>query len=261
MKLSTTRNKIRGKVLDLLSLLNNPKPGIHILNGHFLSLDENKGSIVFSNLLKLLIKNQVKIIDFEKAIELIENRRTKKKDCYVAFTFDDGFEECFEKIRPVLNDFNLKVAFFINPGFIDGDDKYRSNFKKNVVLTNKDPMKWEEIEILAKEGHTIGAHTIDHINLNVLDEEILEHQIGKCKIIIEERIRNNCEHFAYPFGKLENFNETASKISKKYYKHVYSQSDYRNYYSFSGQVINRRHFECDWPYRHVLYFLKSKRYN
>jgi hypothetical protein len=48
------------------------------------------------------------------------------------------------------------------------------------------------------------------------------------------------------------------KIAKQHHRYIFSQDDYKHYFSFNGQVINRRHFEGDWKYRHVLYFLPKK---
>jgi len=252
------RKYIRKQLLDILGLTSAPKPGIHILNGHFLSLDDQKSNDVFHDQLKMLLLKGVEFINFDKAVESIEKKIIPSDKCFVSFTFDDGFEECFTKIRPVLNDFGIKAGFFINPNFVDGDEEYRGNFKDNIVYTNKQPMNWEQIKILSGEGHIIGAHTMDHIRLDIQDKDILEYQIGESKKYIENKLKAGCNYFAFPYGKLKQISSMGVEIARKYFKYIFSQSNYRCYYSFNGEVINRRHFECDWPYRHVLYFLKEK---
>jgi len=255
---NSIRKYIRKQLLDILSLTSVPKPGIHILNGHFLSLDDQKSNDVFDNQLKMLLLNGIELIDFDQAVISIEKRIIPSDKCLVAYTFDDGFEECFTKLRPVLNDFGIKAGFFINPNFIDGNEEYRKNFKNNIVYTNKQPMNWDQISILSGEGHIIGAHTMDHIRLDMQDKDILEYQIGESKKYIENKLEAECNYFAFPYGKLKQISNMGIEIARKYFKYVFSQSNYRFYYSFNGEVINRRHFECDWPYRHVLYFLKEK---
>lgn len=255
---SSLRKYVRKLLLDSLSLTSAPKPGIHILNGHFLSLEDQKSNEVFYHQLKMLSLNRVEFIDFDTAVKSIETKIVPSDKCFVAFTFDDGFEECFTKIRPVLNDFWIKAGFFINPNFIDGNEEYQNNFKDNIVYTNKQPMNWDQITILKEEGHFIGAHTMDHIKLDIDEGDILEYQIGESKKYIENKLKTKCDYFAFPYGKLEHINYLGVEIAHKYFKYVFSQSNYRCYYSFNGKVINRRHFECDWPYKHVLYFLKEK---
>lgn len=253
------RQKIRKLVLDILSINSHPKPGVHILNGHILSLDNNQSSDIFSNLISKLLKNGVVLLDFDEAVSRIANKQIETEKCYVSFTFDDGFEECYTKIAPVLNKFKTKACFFINPGFVDGDEGYRKNFLNNVVYTNSDKksMSWDQIKELKNQGHTIGSHTMDHCRLNGLDKNYT-YQIQEAKKVIENKLQVPCEYFAYTYGKINDFSLDALKIVQNYHSYIFSQDDYQHYFSFGGIVINRRHFECNWNPRHVMYFLKHK---
>lgn len=254
------RSLIRNNILDILSLNAKPNPGVHILNGHFLSRDNNTSNTIFKTLLKRLESYGIKFINFNEAVKkIVQNEGLSKKECLVAFSFDDGFEECFTKIKPVLDEYNIKAGFFINPGFVDGDSEYQENLKKNIVYTNKPPMNWEQIKQLKNEGHVIGSHTIDHNNLQSNDIDMLNQQIGESKVQLEKKLNYSCEYFAFPFGRIKDISQLSVDIAKKYYTYIFSQDDYKNYFSFNNSVINRRHFECDWPYKHVLYFLKRKK--
>lgn len=253
------RSYIRHRIINILSIYSKPMPGIHILNGHFLSLDEHDSPEIFDKLLNGLLNKGVKFINIDEAATKINANETGEL-CQVAFTFDDGFEECFTKIKPVLDKYRIKAGFFINPNFVDGDSNYRKWFVHEQVLVNKNPMTWTQIKTLSDEGHIIGAHTMDHRDLNSNDKEMLYYQIKGAKEVIEKKLGIPCNHFAFPFGKLENISEMGVRISKEFFDFVYSQSNYRYYFSFNGRVINRRHFESNWPLKHVIYFLKSKRY-
>jgi len=259
MKLLAIRKILRKSILDKLSINSNPQNGIHILNGHFLSLGPSVPNSVFEMQLIALSESGVEFIDFDIAVKRIEKEDFPENRCQVAFSFDDGFEECYSKIRPILNKYGIKACFFINPNFVDGDKQYKENFKKNIVFTDKDPMSWEQISELQKEGHFIGAHTMDHLKLDIDDKDILDFQIGESKKIIEERLNISCDYFAFPYGKLEHISSTGVDIAAKHFKYIFSQSNYKHYFSFNKKVINRRHFECDWPYKHTLYFLKKKK--
>ena len=253
------RNRIRAFILNVLSKNAIPFPGIHILNGHFLSIVPSMPNKVFEKQLIALRESGVEFIDFDIAVKRIVKEDFPENRCLAAFTFDDGFEECYSKIRPILNKYCIKACFFINPNFVDGDKQYKENFKKNIVFTDKNPMSWEQIRELQEEGHFIGAHTMDHIRLDIDDKEILEFQIGKSKKVIEEKLNIPCDYFAFPYGKLEHISSTGVDIAAKHFKYIFSQSNYKHYFSFNKKVINRRHFECDWPYKHTLYFLKKKK--
>lgn len=253
------RRHVRHILLNLLSSRVAPAHGVHILNGHFLSLDNNRTGDVFFALCENLARHNVVFIDIQEATRRVTNHEYHADRCYVAFTFDDGFEECYTKLAPVLNHFKMKGAFFINPSFVNCDDKYKEFFLRNIVCTNSDkkPMTWEQITELARMGHVIGSHTMDHYKLDGYDSNY-EFQIGESKKIIESKTGVVCEYFAYPYGRIGHFSPKALSIAASSYKYIFSQDDARHYYSFNGKVINRRHFEPDWPYRHVLYFLKAK---
>lgn len=253
------RTSLRNRILDIISVTAKPKHGVHILNGHFLSLDDMANPHVFDTLLTSLEQKGVKLVNFTDAVNLIKSKNIPRDECMVAFSWDDGFDECFTKIKPVLDKRNLKACFFINPNFVDGTKEYRDNFTENVVLVDKPPMNWEMIKTLRTEGHTIGAHTLDHLSLNSQDETFLTSQIVGSKTRIEEVLNDRVVHFAFPFGQLKHISELGVDIAFNNFGYVYSQSNYTNYFSLGGRVINRRHFECDWPVNHVVYFLKQKR--
>lgn len=252
------RSIARGIILDVKGVFANPAPGIHILNGHRIAL-ENPHPEIFREQLKQLSK-YVRFIHFEEATRLIVENKTAVNEVLVAFSFDDGFEECYTQIAPVLEEFGTNAAFFINPNFASGNKEYIECFTRNTVKTPaKVPMTWAQIKELHERGHIIGAHTLDHYNINDDNVEELERQIGVCKSVIEEQTGVPCIYFAFPFGRLEHANSMSIDIAGKYYPYVFSQSDYKNYFSYNGRVINRRHFEPDWKIGHIKYFISCNK--
>ncbi len=250
------RTLARALVLNILGSFSKPKAGIHILNGHRI-VDEIEPH-TFASLLDELSK-YVKFVRIEDAVQMILNHKTPSEPL-VAFTFDDGFMECYDVFALVLEKYNTNALFFINPNYVDGDNSYIDNFNKNIVLTEgKSPMRWSHIKELANRGHIIGAHTMDHYMINSDNRQILEYQICRCKEIIQEELNAPCEYFAFPYGKLSQANMMSIDIACKKYKYVFSQSDYKHYFSFNGLVINRRHFEPFWPVKHVFYFLSCNK--
>lgn len=251
------RSLIRGIILDILGKFSMPQNGVHILNGHFIASHEAPQDIFF----KLLegLSKITRLIDIQDASELVRTGKTNVTEKLVAFTFDDGFEECFTKIKPVLDHFGIKAAFFINPNFVDGDKAYIKNYLENVVYLDgyKLPMGWDKLAVLKNQGHIIGAHTMDHLRLNIQDEQMLQYQIENCKQVIEKKLNGTCDYFAYPYGRLADISKEAVNMAYHLYKYNYTQSNHKQYLSFNGRFINRRHFEGNWPLAHVNYFLKK----
>jgi peptidoglycan/xylan/chitin deacetylase (PgdA/CDA1 family) len=254
---SRLRQIFRNSLLDVLGVFARPANGVHILNGHM--IDRNNPQIeTFISQLEQLEKFAT-FIRIEEAIALISERKVVNK-CLVAFTFDDGFAECASMIAPALEKFGTNGLFFINPNFVDGNDDYILNFTDNVVLSaGKQPMRWNDIIMLQNAGHLIGAHTMDHYMINSGDIDELKHQIIDCKEIIEAKLGTECNNFAFPFGRLDHANQSSIDIACQHYKYVFSQSDYKKYFSFKGKVINRRHFEPNWPINHLKYFISCRK--
>lgn len=257
------RATLRHLFLSIAGRLQSVGGGVHLLNGHFISRN-NPSAEAFYELLHRLSKH-CDLVNADQAISLVASGKASSRDKLVAFTFDDGFEECFTMIAPILENFGIRGLFFVNPNFIDGNSAYQKHFTEQIVKTpNKRPMGWEQIIALSKQGHFIGSHTLDHTCLNITDQVVLEQQIGAAKRTIEQRIGLNCPYFAFPFGKLTDVSSQAIAIAKHYHPYLFLQdpTNYSQYLSFDGQVINRRHFEGNWPLAHVKYFLgKEKKYS
>jgi peptidoglycan/xylan/chitin deacetylase (PgdA/CDA1 family) len=176
----------------------------------------------------------------------------------VSFTYDDGFEECHSIIAPALEEFKINAAFFINGGFVNGDDNYKENFTRNIVkVEGKKSMSWLQIKFLHDRGHIIGSHTLDHVNMNSTNYKLIDFQLSKNKQLIEECTTHPCDFFAYPFGQFKHINNETLRLAEKYHKYIFSGIDCRNYYSFNRRVINRRHIESEWPRSYIKYFLST----
>ncbi len=260
----TLRTAVRSMILSTIGSFKKPAPYVVILNGHMVDWhhDNEADGERFAKLLAELHK-YCDFVNFEEAVRMIENHEQVSRST-VAFTFDDGWRDCYTQIAPQLEKYGVNAMFFINPNFAEAadnnDEAYIENFTVNTTKSpGKHPMAWAQIKELVSRGFLMGAHTMDHYNINDDNIEELEYQIGDCKKVIEEKLGVPCNYFAFPFGRLEHANPMSVDIALKYYKYVFSQSDHRHFFSYGGKVINRRHFEPFWPVSHVKYFLSHKR--
>jgi len=250
------RSILRNIYLKLVGTFKKPKPGIHIINSHYASphIAKREDEVTFEKFLKHLLE-KCSIIDLEKATELIITRQIPTKEVLVALTFDDGFEECYKIIAPVLEKYNCRGAFFINANFIDCGTEYQNEFNKRINVFTKKPMTWPQIIDLHKRGHIIGSHGLDHLNMAELTEEECRNQISKNKKILEEKLNYKCEYFAWTYGQMRHFPENTLRETLKFHKYIFSSDNYKKYFSLNKRVINRRHIEPFWPVSHMNYFL------
>jgi peptidoglycan/xylan/chitin deacetylase (PgdA/CDA1 family) len=246
-------------VLSTIGPFASVNPGTYFLNGHYVCKDQRPIEIqqeIFADLIKELSKN-FDIVSPEEAISNL-NQRSSKCLC---LTFDDGFRDNYTVIAPVAEYFQFRCLFFVTPLYLGLEkseirnillEKYKVNFEK--VFLNK-----AEVRNLAKNGHTIGSHGFSHTRLNITNISMLETELIKSKSSIETITNKSCDLFAYPFGKLSDLSLEGLELACSTYKAVFSSTSSPKQYEFSGRVINRRHFEGNWPASHVNYFLSRRK--
>ena len=246
---------IRNLYINIFGFLKRPKPGVHIINAHYIT----PGFIsefdikVFEIFLKRITK-YAKLISLEEATKLINEKRFDKKT-YISLTFDDGFEECYTVIAPLIEQYGSRGAFFINANYIESDVGYQNQFNEKTKTYTKKPMYWNQVIELHNRGHLIGSHNLDHADMSKLNEDELEFQLKENKMILENKLNYTCNYFAWTYGQMQYFPERALIATLKYHDYIFSGTDYKNYFSRNNKVINRRHIEPFWNKYHMNYFL------
>ncbi len=100
-------------------------------------------------------------------------------------TFDDGYEDFYTDVFPLLKKYQMKATMYIVYDFIG-----RKGF-----------MNEEEIkEILASGLVELGSHTLDHLYLKYLPESTQRKQVIESKQKLEETFGIKVKTFAYPYG-------------------------------------------------------------
>lgn len=248
---------LRNIFLIIIGNVIKPKPGIHIINSHFITpfeKDNERDMHIYDRYLNYL-KSFASFITLEEATNRILSNSIPSSEVFLAFTFDDGFDECYSIIAPLLEKYNTRGAFFINANYVDSDKTYQQEFNKRVETFTKKPMTWEQVKELHKRGHLIGSHNLDHSNFAELNDEDINFQINKNKTILEEKLGVKCDYFAWTYGQLKHFPKNALECAKEYHSHIYSDTNYKHYFSLGNTVINRRHIEPFWRKSHINYFL------
>lgn len=255
------RALLRNIYLQVFGTIKRPKTGIHIINSHFVSkqaTDKERDWAVFDNYLKYL-SGFAEFITLEEATKCILEKDIPRDKVLLAFTYDDGFEECYTVIAPLLEKYNTRGAFFVNANYIESDTDYQKDFNKRVRIETKKPMSWEQIADLHRRGHIIGSHNLDHLDFSELPSGDVDFQLRENKKILEQKLDYQCEYFAWTYGQLRHFPENALKITQKYHKYIFSGTNYKSYCSLNGKVINRRHIESFFPKSYIRYFLSHKK--
>lgn len=104
------------------------------------------------------------------------------QDTIVSLTFDDGDADNFASAA-ALTQHGLQATWYIPSGLV-GTPGY---------------MTWDQLEQLRADGHEVGGHSLDHINIDGLDAQELRRQVCEDRRVLQDRGFEPVS-FAYPYG-------------------------------------------------------------
>lgn len=103
----------------------------------------------------------------------------------VVLTFDDGYADFYTEAWPVLKRYHFTAT----------------NYVINHKVDTPGYLKWPQIQQLAAEGATIGAHTLDHVDLAIISLPAARGQVVESRRQLEAKLGHPVVHFAYPSGR------------------------------------------------------------
>lgn len=127
--------------------------------------------------------NKVNLSPKDRNLDSFKNKKV------IAITFDDGPSIYTEQLLNTLKKEDWKVSFFV----------LGSRVKEYPDIVKK----------MYEDGHEIGSHTYNHLNLKNLSKNEVSNEISKTNKIIEETIGKTPEFIRPPYG---NTNDTIKAI-------------------------------------------------
>jgi peptidoglycan/xylan/chitin deacetylase (PgdA/CDA1 family) len=167
---------------------------IPVITYHYVEYVKDKGDKVrhslavtpytFEHELKTLATEHVETL-FVKDIPGILRGDRQYNPKSVALTFDDGYEDFYENVFPLLKKYRAKATYYIINDYIG-----RRGFITEPQLK----------EVASSGLVEIGAHTLDHAYLKGALPEYAVRQIVESKADLEKRLGMKITTFAYPYG-------------------------------------------------------------
>lgn len=119
---------------------------------------------------------------------------------YIMITVDDGYEDNYHLMLPLLKKYDFKAVVYA----VTGEAFNRWDVEGVDKPDNKVPlMSVEQLKVMADSGHVeIGGHTLTHPKLSELGREQQQYEIEENKRQLEELIGKSLFSFAYPYGDL-----------------------------------------------------------
>ena len=137
-------------------------------------------------------QNGYEFISLPEAHEKIRNDRFRSMK-YAVLTADDGWAS-MKNILPWLNEQQIPITLFLNPGYLDG--KLFREIETEKYLT-EDEVKhlYEQYPLL-----TIGMHGWEHVDATKQTEEEFKESLKQSMRYLRE-LPNYVSYFAYTWGR------------------------------------------------------------
>ena len=138
----------------------------------------------------------------------------------VILTFDDGYEDNYTYMFPIIKRYNIKVTVYMIAYKID----------KPGYLTR------DQIKEMSDSGLVqFGSHTLDHTSLTQLSEQQMKEQMEGANWMISEITGKEVTTIAYPSG---DYNEIAISVARTIYKFAYT-TNAQSYYGQDDMLLPR----------------------
>lgn len=108
----------------------------------------------------------------------------------VILSFDDGYEDFYTVVFPLLKKYHMRATLYVIYDFIG-----RKGFVTHDQIQ----------ELIDSDLVEIGSHTLDHLYLKGLPDKIVEKQIKESKKKFEEDYHIKIFTFAYPYGAMSPY--------------------------------------------------------
>ena len=198
--------------IDIFNKTNNNVNAIRILQYHSIADNFKKGDKMqmttprhlFEKQMHYLKNKNYNVLAIEEAIKILNSGKGVKPHT-ICITFDDGYKDNLKNASPVLKKLNFKATIFITTNFVG---------KQNTEFGNY--LDWQEIKDMKESGiFSFGCHSFSHKNLTLLNESTLNTEIKIAKEIMEDKLKERINSFAYPFGWFNSFNRNVKDEVKK----------------------------------------------
>ena len=169
-------------------------------------------------------------------------------------TFDDGCEDNYELVAPLLESLGLRGLFFVCPGFsgLSREASFELMKRPSALLGEKgcdsrwQRMSQQQIVDLDKRGHGIGNHTMTHVPLARLDPQEMAGEISNGAATLQGWLGHPSPFFAWTYYWNE-ISPASLKIAQAYHQYCFSPCSGLNSWPISRPLLWRTGVDVSKP--------------
>ena len=164
---------------------------------------------------------QETVIDYESALQQLQSSDPAGVS-FVVLTFDDGYEDFYTGVYPLLLQYSLPAILFVTTGFVEEQTPYPMLSHPEL---QPEPVTWDMLGEMSESGMvTIGAHTHTHPILTHLPVDKVEEELVRSMELFRSRLGVSPKHFAYPRAEM---NERVDEVVRQHYESAVVGGGYR----------------------------------
>lgn len=139
----------------------------------------------------------------------------------VILTFDDGYEDNYTELLPLLEKYHVKATIFVIAGYMGYPNK----------------MTWEQVAAISTTGLvSIQSHTMTHGYLDEMDEQTLIYELEQSRAVLTRLTGKLVSVLCYPTGQ---YSDLALEVARRYYSFGLKMNDYMYQTSDDPFLVNR----------------------
>ena len=131
---------------------------------------------------------------------LTKLRRGEDVSGHLVITFDDGYRDNLEVAAHELERRQLPACFFIATEFIGSNRVPPWDAALGIASRW---MSWDDVRALSERGFEVGAHTMNHVDLGVLQGDDAVREIVGSRRRLAQELGAETPLFSYPFGRAD----------------------------------------------------------
>ena len=205
------KNNLKTLIFSFLNIIARPLPKNRAAVLLYHAVDENEVYLsvppeILRKQMRHLVSNKYNVMSLVDLIAILEKKQDMPEKT-VVLTFDDGFQSHYKYVAGILKEFNFPATFYICTGLVGAE----MDNSQNLPLPTAN---WEEIKEMDKSPLIdIEPHGVNHLELDKLNDEQINEEVSKSKVILERELDKKCDFFAPPRGA---YNDKVIKIIKSY---------------------------------------------
>ena len=127
----------------------------------------------------------------------LEDKGAVWKRRELVLTFDDGYDDFYTEVFPLIAEHGLRPLVFLPVDWIG-----KSNgWDQDKPVRSRKLMSLDQIRELQRHGVRFGSHSVTHPSMPALDPDALWREVSESKHRLEDLLGAEVSAFAYPFGE------------------------------------------------------------